>query len=273
MSSLHWFDTHAHLSRESFGDDLPDVIQRMWDGGVGGVVNIGSSASVADCEESIAVAQAHPGKMWSAIGFHPHHASACDDDAFAQVIALAKAHPEVVVALGETGLDYHYMKSPKEVQQRVFRQFVEAACEEVNLPIIIHNRDSDDDCAQILREGRAERCGGILHCFSSSWDLAKICLDLGFYVSFSGMLTFKTAQAIRDAALQVPLDRLLVETDSPYLAPVPKRGKRNEPAFVSHTAMVLAGLRGLDPDAMAALLWENARRCYRLDKSAPRDSA
>lgn len=266
MTSPHpWFDTHAHLSRESFGPDLSDVIARTWEGGVGGVVTIGSAGSVAECEEAVAVASQHPGRMWATVGFHPHNASACDDTAFAQVIAIAKRHPQVVVGLGETGLDYHYMSSPKAVQQAVFRRFIEAACEEVNLPIVIHNRDSDDDCAQILREGRAHRCGGILHCFSSGWDLAKTCLDMGFYVSFSGMMTFKNAQAIRDAASQAPLDRLLVETDSPYLAPIPKRGKRNEPAYVAHTALMLASLRGLDPDAMAAQLWENSRRCYRLD--------
>lgn len=259
-----WFDTHAHLTRESFGTDadVDATIDRALAAGVGRFVSIGSAGDLAACREAVVLANRRP-EVWASVGFHPHNAAACDALAFQEVLKIAQENPRVV-ALGETGLDYHYMLSPKEVQQAVFRQFVEAACEVAHLPIIIHNRDSDDDCAQILREAHAERCGGILHCFSSGLDLARACLDMGFYVSFSGMLTFKNAQTIRDAAAFIPLDRLLIETDSPYLAPLPHRGKRNEPSYLPRTALMLAGLRNIDPDALAVQLWENSLRCYKL---------
>jgi len=252
---MKFFDTHAHLTVSHFGDGVDAVLDRARAAGLGAVTTIGAGGSLEVCREAVALAERHD-DVYATVGFHPHHASACDDDSFDEVLRMAQ-HPKVV-GLGETGLDYHYMTSPKDVQQAVFRRFIEAG-NALNLPIVIHNRKSDDDCIEILQGAHAERCGGILHCFSSGWPLAKACLDMGFYVSFSGILTFRNAPDVREAACKVPRDRLLVETDSPFLAPVPHRGKQNEPAFVVDTARLLAEARGADLDTLAEARWTNSK--------------
>lgn len=264
---MELFDTHAHLSRGWFGDDggVDALVARAAEAGVSRITTIGAGGELAICEEAVAVAERHP-QVYAAIGYHPHQAAAWTEEAMASLKRLA-AHPKVR-AIGETGLDYHYMYSPRETQLEVFRRFVALACE-VELPLVIHSRDADEDTIAVLEEGGAERCGGVIHCYSSGWELARRALDLGFYISFSGMVTFKNAGVLREAATRVPADRLLVETDAPFLAPIPHRGKQNEPAWVTHTARVLAEARGESLEALAESTTANACRFYGISAGSP----
>ena len=186
-----------------------------------------------DASQAIEIAQKN-NDVWSAVGFHPHEAKDCDDAAFAQIEALAKE--ERVVAIGEVGLDYHYMHSPRETQVAVFERHLDLA-KRLDLPVIVHNRESTDDLLQILNGGK-----GILHSFTESYEVAKTLIDRGYFISFSGIVTFRTAESLRDCARRLPHDRVLIETDAPYLAPVPFRGRENEPAYVIKIAELLATL-------------------------------
>jgi TatD DNase family protein len=207
------------------------------------------------------IAEAYP-DIWCSVGVHPHEAA---DHAALNATDLARlaAHPRVV-GIGETGLDFHYDHSPREVQERVFRSHI-AAAQTSGLPLIIHARSADDAVARMLREEGAPP--GVMHCFSSGRGLAEAALDLGFYISLSGIVTFKNAEELRAIVRDVPLERLLVETDAPYLAPVPYRGRRNEPAYVAATAMAVAALKGVDPEELAAATTDNF---FRLFKKASR---
>lgn len=257
---LELFDTHAHLDFERFDDDFDAVLGRARGAGLRGIVAIGASRGLASNQRALELAEAH---AWihATVGTHPHEAGAWTPELMAQIEAWAP-RPEVV-AIGETGLDYHYDFAPREVQRDVFRRFVRLACA-VNKPVVIHTREADEDTIAILREEHAERCGGIIHCFSSSAWLAEQALELGFYISLSGIVTFRSAKDIQAVAAKLPAERILVETDAPYLAPTPKRGKRNEPSFVAHTLRFLAKLRGDDPAVLAAQTTANARRIFRL---------
>ncbi len=251
-------DSHCHLDYFTAAE-LPDLLARAAAAGVGEMVSIG--VTLAQAPEVIAIAAAHP-TVWATVGVHPHHAAEADIPQPEALAALSE-HPKVI-GIGESGLDYFYDRAPRDVQQENFRVHIRAA-RLAGVPLVIHARDADTDIAAILREERAR--GGdfafLLHCFSSSRALAEAAIALGGYVSFSGILTFPKSQEIRDIARDLPMDRLLVETDAPYLAPVPRRGKRNEPAFVAHTAAVLAGLRGLSPAALGERTTENFRRLFR----------
>jgi TatD DNase family protein len=208
-----------------------------------------------------ALTEAHP-NLWCTIGVHPHHAAEAPIPTPETLAAMAR-HKRVI-GIGESGLDYFYDKSPRDIQADNFRAHIRGA-RLAGVPLCIHARDADDDIALILKQER-DREGGfdfLLHCFSSSRQLAEAALDMGGYISFSGILTFPRSTELRGIAADVPLDRLLVETDAPYLAPVPFRGKRNEPAWVAHTASVLAGLRGLTTDALAELTTRNFRQLFR----------
>ena len=250
-------DSHCHL--DYFTTELPDLLARARAAGVGGMVTIGTRFSRA--AEQLALADPEAG-IWCTIGTHPHHVAeeALPDE---QVLADMAAHPSVV-GIGEAGLDYFYDRAPRDIQAEAFRIQIRAA-RRAGLPICIHTRDADDDTLAILQEERAR--GGdfdfLLHCFSSGRRLAEEAVAIGGHVSFSGILTFPKSQELRAIAADLPADRLLVETDAPYLAPVPFRGKRNEPAHVAHTAWVLAELRGLTPDATADLTTSNFRRLFR----------
>ena len=250
-------DSHCHLDYFA-GDDLAGVLARAHEAGVGEMVSI--STRLDQAPALIALASAHPG-LWCTVGVHPHHVAEAPLAEEAALAALA-AHPKVV-GIGESGLDYFYDRAPRPRQQESFRIHIRAA-RLAGVPLVIHARDADDDIAAILREEWA--AGGafafLLHCFSAGRALAEAALALGGYISFSGMLTFPKSEAIRAIARDVPAERLLVETDAPYLAPVPHRGKRNEPAFVAHTAMRLAEVRGLDAAALAHLTTENFRRLF-----------
>lgn len=253
------FDTHTHLNDAQFAEDREDVILRAREKyEVSQIVNIGiNRETIPSCLE---LAEAYD-FVYAAVGWHPHDAASMRDDDLQWLEGLA-SH-EKVVALGEMGLDYYRDHSPREVQANVFRKQI-ALAKEVDLPIIIHNREAHEDVVRILREEEADTVGGVMHCFSGDWEYAKACMDLGFYISFAGPVTFKNAGDLRDVARRIPIDRLLVETDCPYLAPEPKRGKRNETGYVYYIAKTLAEVRGMSWEQLAAQTTENACRLFRI---------
>jgi TatD DNase family protein len=247
-------DSHAHLADERVLPDVEGVVERARAAGLAGIVTIATDAE--DARTNLALAERF-GDVWSTAGIHPHAASTSSDETLAAVRELA-AHPRVV-ALGETGLDYHYDFSPREAQRTNFLRHLEMA-RETGLPVIVHSRESDDDLRALLREA-GQGTVGVLHSFSSGRALLEDALAMGWYASFSGMITFKKFDGL-DLVRLVPADRIMVETDTPYLAPVPHRGKPNEPGFVVHTARRAAEIRGDDPDAFAAQTLENTRQFY-----------
>jgi TatD DNase family protein len=239
-------DSHCHLDFDSLSADLDGVLARARANGVTGMVTI--STRVREFPRLTAIAQAH-GNVWCSVGTHPEHAADEPDVTTEDLVRLA-AHPKCV-AIGEAGLDYHYDGPPRDVQAASFRRHIVAA-REMDLPLVIHARGADDDVAAILEdESKKGAFPFILHCFSSGPELARRGLALGGYISFSGILTFKNAETVREVAAFAPAERLLVETDAPYLAPVPHRGKPNEPAFVRHTAERLAEVRGVSFEELA----------------------
>jgi TatD DNase family protein len=251
-------DSHCHLDYFTPAE-LPDVLARAAAAGVGEMVTIGTT--LAQSERLPSMIEEHP-NLWCTIGVHPHHAAEAPIPT-PETLAAMVEHPRVI-GIGESGLDYFYDKSPRDVQAENFRAHIRGA-RLAGVPLCIHARDADDDIALILKQEQDN--GGkfdfLLHCFSSGRGLAEAALAMGGYVSFSGILTFPRSEELRKIARDVPLDRLLVETDAPYLAPVPFRGKRNEPAWVAHTAKVLAELRGMSPESLADLTTGNFRRLFR----------
>jgi TatD DNase family protein len=264
-------DSHAHLEMEQFDADREQVIARAQAGGIETIVAIGSGTGPGSLDCGIKLAEKYA-FIYATIGIHPHEAKLANNTDFEELADLAK-RPKVI-AWGEIGLDYFYDHSPREIQQRVFLRQLELA-RTAKLPIVIHCRPADssenawEDCLTLLEEHwGASSLGGVLHCFTGSWAHAKRALDMGFMISFAGNVTFPKAQPIRDAAQQVPLDRLLIETDSPFLAPVPHRGKRNEPAFVKEVARQLGELRGLSTDEMGLQTAKNFYRFFSLHEKA-----
>lgn len=251
-------DSHAHLDCPQLSDDLPGVLARAKDAGVDRVVTIGVKLTTVDRPRAIAESNDN---IWFSVGVHPHEAGnepdACDVDCFLK----AADHPKCV-AIGEAGLDYHYDYAPRDKQAESFRAQITAA-RQLDLPIIVHAREADDDIADIIEDEMEKGAfRGVLHCFGSGPELARRALGVGFFVSFSGILTFKSADVIQQVAIDSPQDRILVETDAPYLAPVPMRGKPNEPAFTSHTLAKLAELRGKNVEDMAAITRANTLRLF-----------
>jgi TatD DNase family protein len=253
-------DSHCHLDMEIFDADRDAVLDRAARAGVCTLVTIGAGGPMHCNRRALDLADAHAA-VFATVGIHPHEASTVNDETFNEISRLAE-HPKVV-GIGETGLDYHYDNSPRTAQQEAFRRFAVFARDR-RLPLVVHLREADDDALQILREERAAEVGGVIHCFSSGVAAARKFLDLGFHLSFSGIVTFKAADEIRAAARLVPTDRLLVETDAPFLAPGPQRGKRNEPALVVHTARHLAAVRGEPLATVAAHTRENTERLFTL---------
>jgi TatD DNase family protein len=249
-------DSHAHLDDARFASDRDAMIQRAWDSGVRRILTIGNGTGPDDMGCGIPFAEAHPW-IFTTVGVHPHDASKVEDRHIEMMEQLAQ-HPRVL-AIGETGLDYHYDNSPRDVQRQVFQRQLELAAR-VGLPVIIHTREADEDTERLLRAAAGVR--GVLHCFTSSRALATAALNLGFLISFSGIVTFPNARELAEIAMSVPADRLLVETDCPYLSPVPHRGKRNEPAFVLETARFLAGVRGISVEELASQTSENFTRLF-----------
>lgn len=253
-------DSHCHLDPKYFPDGPDAAIERARESGVGAFVVVGVGPDLGPARSAVALA-ARRADVHAVVGVHPHDASSLDDAMFAELERLA-ASPEVV-AVGEIGLDYHYMRSPKETQHAVFRRFI-ALARALRKPIVIHTREAPADTLAILEEEGARDVGGIIHCFSEDRPFAERALAIDFDLSFSGIVTFKTARAIQDVAAWAPTDRILVETDSPYLAPVPFRGKPCEPSHVVHTARYVAGLRGEAFEAFAERSSDNTRRRLRL---------
>jgi TatD DNase family protein len=262
-----FIDSHAHLEMEQFDADREQMIARARDAGIEKLVAIGGGTGPGSLDCGIQLAEQHE-FIYATIGIHPHEAKLATDADFQELDQLAKSHK--VIAWGEIGLDYFYDHSPRELQQQVFFRQMELA-RTAKLPIVIHCRPSDksenawDDCLQLLeRHWRTSGLGGILHCFTGSWSHAQRALDLGFMISFAGNITFPKAQPIRDAAKEVPLERVLIETDSPFLAPVPYRGKRNEPAFVKEVARQLGAIRGLSTEAIGRQTTANFYNFFKL---------
>jgi TatD DNase family protein len=259
-------DSHCHLDFPDFQSRLPEVLSAASAAGVGRMVTI--STHVARFEVYRAMAEAHE-NVFCTVGTHPHNAALEPDVPVERLVELAN-HPRCV-AIGEAGLDYHYDKSPRDVQQQVFRAHI-AAARETGMPLVIHARNADEDMIRILSEEmRRGRFAAVLHCFSSGETLAQVGVELGLYVSFSGILTFRNSEEIRRIAAAVPRERLLVETDAPYLAPVPYRGKTNEPAFVAHTAHVLGETIGVTDAEIAQITTANFYRLF--SKAAAADTA
>lgn len=253
------FDTHVHLNADQFEEDVEDVITRAKEAGVHHMVVVGFDEKTIN--KALALVEQYD-FLYAAVGWHPVDAIDMEEHHLEWLKQLA-AHPKVV-AIGETGLDYHWDKSPKEIQQEVFRKQINLA-KEVKLPIIIHNRDAHQDVVQILKEENAAEVGGIMHCFGGSIDIAKECLKMNFYISFGGPLTFKNAKRPKEVAKEIPLDRLLIETDAPYLAPHPYRGKRNEPAYVKLVAEELAELKGITFRQICEQTTANAKEIFGLN--------
>jgi TatD DNase family protein len=260
-------DSHAHLDGKQFDSDRELVIARAREAGVQTLVAIGNGDGPANFDCGIRLAEKYD-FMFATIGIHPHEARLADEAAYQNMERLAR-HPKII-AWGEIGLDYYYDHSPRETQKQVLVRQMELASA-IKLPIVIHCRPADgsddawQDCLRLIQQQWASQgWGGILHCFTGNWEQAKRALDMGFMISFAGNVTFPKAQQIRDAALEVPLDRMLIETDSPYLAPVPHRGKRNEPAFVKDTARKLGELRSLSMDEIGERTSRNFYNFFKL---------
>lgn len=249
-------DSHAHLNDERFAGQIPEVLARARAEGVQAVINVGSN--LESSELAVQLAEAYD-DMYAVVGLHPHEASELTTVLLDRMRELA-SHPKVV-ALGETGLDYYYEYSSRAEQQASFREQLNAA-KELDLPVVVHSRDAAKDTLDIVREKAATPC--VLHCYSGSWEMAKEYLDMGHVLSFAGPITFNNARKLRDTAAKVPVERVLIETDCPYLAPVPHRGKRNEPAYVKHVAAKLAELHDLPVAIVEEITAANTRAFFRI---------
>jgi TatD DNase family protein len=254
-------DSHCHLDFPELRAELPRVLDAMRDNGVSHALCIGVDMEAWPGVHEIATAHSN---LYASVGVHPDYAEV-DDPSVERLVALA-GKPKVV-AIGETGLDYYRLQGDLEWQRERFRRHIRAA-RACGRPLVIHTRAAADDTIRIMRDERAAEAGGVMHCFTETWDVASQAIDLGFHISFSGIVTFRNAKALKDVARRVPLERMLIETDSPYLAPVPHRGKRNEPAFVRHVAEEIAILRGVDVDTIANATSDNFFRLFRIDRHA-----
>ena len=243
-------DSHCHLDFPDLANRLPEVLQRMQDNQVGLVVCIG--VNLEDFPKVLALAEAEP-SLYATVGVHPEYTDVEEPDE-ARLVTLA-AHPKVI-AIGETGLDYYWHKDQPEWQRNRFRTHIRAA-KDCHKPLVVHTRDSAVDTLRVLKEEGASAVGGVIHCFTESWEIAQQALDLGFYISFSGIVTFKNATIVKEVAQKCPLDRILIETDSPYLAPAPYRGKPNEPAYVRYVAEEIARLRNMAPENVQQATTDN----------------
>ena len=256
-------DSHAHIDGAEFDADRDEVVARAREAGVVAILNVGTGdPHGADLERAVRVAEHYEG-VYAAVGVHPHDARLFDERAAERVLELAQSS-ERIIAWGEIGLDYHYDNSPREVQREVFTRQLRMA-RDLSLPVVIHSREADADTLETLRaESNGAGRAGIMHCFGGGYELAAGVLELGFMISFAGNVTFKKAEALRDVARRVPLERLLIETDCPFLTPVPFRGRRNEPARVVETASALAELHGISAAEFGRITTGNFQRFFNL---------
>jgi TatD DNase family protein len=252
------FDSHAHLDDERFDDDREKVINSLKENGVDLIVDPG--ADISSSVQAVNLSKEYE-NIYAAVGVHPHSAKDMNEDTLKILKALSKN--DKVVAIGEIGLDYHYDNSPRDVQKKWFKEQIKLA-KELNLPIIIHTREAQKDTFDIVKEEYDENLRGVLHCYSGSLEMAREYLDMGFYISFAGPITFKNSKVPKQVAKEVPLDKLLVETDCPYLTPEPHRGKRNEPLYVRYVASTIAELKGITFEEVARRTKENAIRFFEI---------
>jgi len=251
------FDSHAHIHDEKFDTDREQVIKRALENGVTGIINVGTC--MATSARAVALAEQYE-SIYAAVGIHPHDAEGALETDYEQLAAWSKQ--DKVVAIGEIGLDYHYDLSPRETQRAVFVRQIDVA-RQMKMPFIIHDRDAHRDIMDIIRR-EAKGLSGVLHCFSGSLEMAKEVIKLGFYISIAGPVTFKNAAKLPEIVTSVPLERLLVETDSPYLTPHPHRGKRNEPAYVRIVAEQVANLRGIELSDLAQITSDNVKKLFKI---------
>ncbi|NLO79015.1 MAG: TatD family hydrolase [Xanthomonadaceae bacterium] len=254
-------DSHCHLQMLDQATPIQTYLDKAREAGVEHVLTV--AVSLEDSKRTIALAECHP-QVSASVGAHPSDRG--PEPTVDEIVHLAASSPRVV-AIGETGLDYHYNKGDLEWQRDRFREHIRAA-REVGKPLIVHTRDAREDTVRLLREERAAEVGGIIHCFTEDYEMAARCLDMGFYISFSGIVTFRNAEALREVARRVPLERMLVETDSPFLAPVPYRGKPNQPAYVRHVAERLAELHAISLEELARITSENFYTLFPQARSA-----
>lgn len=253
-----FIDTHVHLNAEQYDDDVEEVIERAREAGVTKMVVVGfDRKTIARAMELV---EEHS-FLYAVVGWHPVDAIDCTEEDLAWIESLAE-HPKVV-AIGEMGLDYHWDKSPKDIQQQLFRKQIQLA-KKVKLPIVIHNRDATADVVRILEEEDAKEVGGIMHCFGGSVETAKQCINMNFYISLGGPVTFKNAKTPKKVAAEIPLDKLLIETDAPYLTPHPYRGKRNEPFYVTLVADEIARIKEVSVEEVASVTTENALKLFNI---------
>ncbi len=251
-------DSHAHLEMPDFKKDLDAVIQRAKDSGIEYLFTVGTEEK--DWKRALEIAHLHS-SVYAILGVHPHNAKEIDDQTYSLLRRLCG--DEKVKAYGEIGLDFFRDLSPRDAQLRGFREQIGLA-KELGLPIVVHDREAHRETLEILKSERAEMCGGIIHCFSGDHEMAKVCIDMGFYISIPGTITFKNAEAFREIVRKIPLESLLVETDAPFLTPEPFRGKRNEPGYVRYTAERLAEIKRVSFEKVAEVTTGNALRVYRL---------
>ncbi|PLX95805.1 MAG: radical SAM protein [Desulfuromonas sp.] len=260
MSDAKLIDTHAHLDSSQYDDDRQEVIARALDGGLSHIVTVG--CDIDSSRAAVELAVTHP-QLYASVGIHPHDAPQATDEGIAVLRQLVTPSNRVV-AIGEIGLDFYRDRAPRDVQRLAFRRQI-ALARELKLPLIIHDRDAHDEVLQILREENAFEVGGVLHCFSGDLAMAKACLDLGFYLSFPGTITYPKNEAAREVVKAVPTERILIETDCPYLSPQKYRGKRNEPLYVRHTAEKVVEIKGLSLNDIARITSLNASTLFRID--------
>jgi TatD DNase family protein len=253
-------DSHAHIQGKEYAGEAAAVIERARAAGVEQIIAVGGAGDMSSNTEAVALADSFD-NVYATVGMHPHDAKDVGADDLEKLKDLTR-HSKVV-AVGETGLDYYYDHSPRDMQRRVFAQFIHMA-RETELPIVVHERDAASDGAELLRSEGEGKLRGVIHCFTGNYEAARAYLDLGFYISFTGIITFKNADALREVVRRVPLERMLVETDSPYLTPVPHRGKRNEPAYVRLVAATVANIKGVTLEEVARFTTENTRRLFRI---------
>ena len=257
-SSTMLIDSHAHLEMPDFKKDLEAVIQRAKESGVEYIFTVGTEKK--DWRRALEIANSHP-TIYAILGVHPHNAKEIDDQTYPVLRELCR--DKKVRALGEMGLDFFRNLSPRDIQLRRFREQIGVA-RELGLPIVVHDREAHGETVEILKSEKAEECGGIIHCFSGDYEMAKVCMDMGFYISIPGTITFKNAEGFREIVKKIPLESLLVETDAPFLTPEPFRGKRNEPGYVRYTAQKMAEIKKVSFDKVAEATTENALRVYGL---------
>ena len=252
-------DSHSHLEMPDFRKDLKTVIQRAKESGVEYIFTVGTEKK--DWMRALEIAHSNP-SVYAILGVHPHNAKEIDEETYPTLRKLCR--DEKVRAYGEIGLDFYRNLSPRDVQLKRFREQIVLA-KELRLPIVVHDREAHEETLEVLKSERAEECGGIIHCFSGDYEMAKECIEMGFYISIPGTITFKNAEGFQEIIKHLPLESLLIETDAPFLAPLPFRGKRNEPSYIRYTAQKVAEIKKVSFEKVADVTTENAFRVYRLN--------